>query len=635
MAAMAAPCRVSRADAITDAAQATLYTDRQHSLRLLEQAVRSSPHNILYWEDLIHALDVDSEHRFADWAARQALRLNPREPRLLIDRATLLHPEAAQEFLPQLAQVPGQQATAHRLMEFAHLGMAIPTEYEPVSYAAWADTLYFSGDIGKALEVSDVGLAQRPNDPYLLGHKAIFLAMHGEFEAALRTHQAAVRHGYTQRLAEGRFGEFLGIADCLLWKGQPAMAIRVFDGLLPRYFPHRRLLAAAYFHNGDLLQARRVLTAPPPTLSKDEEKPDYVPENPDLPSQVLLLSFFLQTGLNDLARQQAAEVMKTTRRWSQGSTMGPSLAEGDEGKSLRHDFSIAVNWLLRAYPKDQFIIKWVLGAPYDIISSNAEYFRYSTVPTLSRQRVQLRHRLAKAKTQQERNNMRGRLAENWEQALCYREAADTLAPLASERQHNVVVGMNRAAALWATDRRLIDTETLFSSDPWRLAAVRGLLAQIREGREYERRANGLPPLAMQEQVDELVHVGPAVLAPVFDQLQWNGIGPLERLPLIAVIKRLGTPADAPPLIATLFVLHTPSSASDASTKALDRQIGPVFFAADADVEIAINDCLATITGQPQPTGTREERRNYWVKWWFDHAATIVNEGAPRNESRDG
>jgi hypothetical protein len=40
-------------------------------------------------------------------------------------------------------------------------------------------------------------------------------------------------------------------------------------------------------------------------------------------------------------------------------------------------------------------------------------------------------------------------------------------------------------------------------------------------------------------------------------------------------------------------------------------------------EPAIHDCLAKITGQKLPEGSRQQKLQYWLKWWEANAKDIV------------
>ena len=81
---------------------------------ILEDAVKHSPHNVHYWAALVDTLDQEERRefydtirpsRFAERASRDALKLNPGDPLLLVARARLLEPWAALEVLDELEKV--------------------------------------------------------------------------------------------------------------------------------------------------------------------------------------------------------------------------------------------------------------------------------------------------------------------------------------------------------------------------------------------------------------------------------------------------------------------------------------------------------------------------------------------------
>ena len=117
---------------------------------ILEDAVKRSPHNVHYWAALIDALDQEEQHqfydtirpsRFAERASRDALKLNPGDPLLLVARARLLEPWAALKVLDELEKAPGHAREAQRLKEILRLGFPIPDDREDLMTAQRATKL--------------------------------------------------------------------------------------------------------------------------------------------------------------------------------------------------------------------------------------------------------------------------------------------------------------------------------------------------------------------------------------------------------------------------------------------------------------------------------------------------------------
>ena len=150
-------CSIARGDEIIDAARGKLYTDYDKGLLLLEGAVEKSPHNVDYWAELISELDISSNnHEFAERASRTALRLNPRNPTLLLARARLLRAPDALEVLDELAQIPDEKARAVRIIEQVSLGLSVPDpagiQREP--YEQWGERLLVNGNFERLSKFS-------------------------------------------------------------------------------------------------------------------------------------------------------------------------------------------------------------------------------------------------------------------------------------------------------------------------------------------------------------------------------------------------------------------------------------------------------------------------------------------------
>ena len=204
-----------------------LWRSRDTSLHILENAVRKFPNNVAYWAELIHTLSVNSDYYFAERASREALRLNPGVPKLLVARARLLKPSPALDVLDVLEKVPGNAEEARRLKEILRLGFPIPENRNDYVYEGRAASLIYLKRLDRALEVLDEGLSKSPVDRNLLALKAIVVALQGQFDKCMELQKAS---GYLQVEIDG---SYWGLGDCLLQQGRPALTIQSFGGNEP------------------------------------------------------------------------------------------------------------------------------------------------------------------------------------------------------------------------------------------------------------------------------------------------------------------------------------------------------------------------------------------------------------------
>ena len=214
----------------------------RETIALLRGAAGHSPRNPELWAALVRVLRVNRFDDDADRASRTALRLNPQDPLLLVERATLFPPAPALDVLAELARVPGHEEEARRLTELASLDIAVPDRWEgaaPYCQAA-ADRLLYLGRVDRAAAWIEEGLAKAPGggEPdaqaegvrrELRSRKAIVLALQGHYAEAMKLQEQC---GFPQARIEGKYA---GLGDVLLVKKQPDLAIASFGPGRPRH----------------------------------------------------------------------------------------------------------------------------------------------------------------------------------------------------------------------------------------------------------------------------------------------------------------------------------------------------------------------------------------------------------------
>jgi hypothetical protein len=188
-------------DPVLRTARNWLYTARGQSIRILEEAVRGSPDNVDYWADLVHTLGVDGQYAFADRAAREGLDRHPDHPLLIYAWAKSKlwrWPEAALDIISRLEKVPGQTQQAQRCREWIQLHVHFPwrleaqlPEVQSGFYLGWGRKLLDVGKTDRALAILREGLPQQPDDPELLAHLALALAIKGQLTESMRVQKSA------------------------------------------------------------------------------------------------------------------------------------------------------------------------------------------------------------------------------------------------------------------------------------------------------------------------------------------------------------------------------------------------------------------------------------------------------------
>lgn len=562
-------------------ARHALYTNRNESLAILEDAVRRNPEEVAYWVEYIRALDGNES--FADRASRHALKLHPRHPDLLIARARLHRNGVGLDALAELAKIPGYQRKAERLKDLLVCGLDVPESepWPPETLVALADSLLVIGRVDSATRYVDEGLHQvsgecaRP----LLARRAMLAALNGEFERAMRLHASA---GGTQVVIEYSYH---GLADVLLVKNKPDMAIASLGRNLPTDDDSRRLLAVAKLRSNNADGALKLLAGDA------------------LEDQLLRCRALLSDGRTGEAKKLGREIVGPMEIQS-GSHRGPWIGFVSNGpQSLVDDYLSVLRWLNKQFPKKRPEIEFELGCGTEEmpISPAAEPISQ----TIARLEAAMRTPADAAAIEL----VRTELSNAYEQVGRYHDAANLLTTSAPTYDTGAI---SYAWVRWSMLRRQAEALSASDKDYASLAAARPIIANARASRGHSLQANGQPGLSDVEVARRLAAIGPAVLADVMTQLGPNTISGEDRRLWVAVLEQLGLARDAPVLIATLALVTRPR----------DPILTPEPYQLENDrlTAAAIETCLEKLT-RAKPEGS--DRAIAWSKWWAGNVAQIV------------
>ena len=585
-------------DQVIQQARGLLYHDRNKALLILEDAVRREPQRPKLWAELIYGLDVDGQYYFAERASRTALRLHPAHPRLLVARARVLEPSPALEVLARLEKVKGHEEEARQLQELVRLGLGVPNPSLDGARAleawagGWFDRLLITGRRERAREVITEGLVKRPTDRQLIARKAMVLALLRRFDEAMTLQEAC---GFLHV----DVGQYKGIADCLLLKGKPRLAIQSFGRAAPTNPVHRSILAYAHSEAGNRAEAERLLGREWPLLR---------------------LAICVKAGEDRKAIAVAEEIVKlaAARRGRRGKSL-PLKSQCGRGISLRPAYRRAIKWLFARYPEED--LRSLVHLADEDEHDKALARQYDHRPSTERI-ARLRARLERVPGGQQEQRVRLELSEAYAEAGRYVDAAAVLLPFAQVPGPALSYTrdtINYYAVRWSLLKRRADAEALHQKSPERLASARQVLARIAAGKALQRTMRGKPLLRMEPEARALVALGPGVLSSVMDRFKPNTIGAVDRLPLLAVVRELGEARDAPPLIHALT--HITRELSENQPQ---NAFGQAYLDCYKGHVPEIHRCLAKMTGQPIPTGTLKERLGYWLTWWRRSASEVVS-----------
>jgi hypothetical protein len=570
-------------------ARHTLYTNREGSLAILEDALRQNPDEVAYWVEYIHALGIDSDESFADRASRHALKLHPHHPDLLIARARVRGNGVALEALAELAKVPGYRREAERLTDLAVCGLFFP-ESEPwpaETFASLADRLVVIGRADDAARYIDEALNTISGERAqpLLARRAMLAALNGEFQRAMKLHILA------HRTQVAMTDSYYGLADVLLAKNRPDLAIASLGDQLPADENLRRILAIAKSRTNDIQGALDL------TVGNDLE-------DPLLRCRVLVLA-----GRVSDAKALGQQIVAPMAIPQGGSYAGPWREYFFKGpKAIVDDYLAVVRWLNDQFPEKRPAIEFMLGTGTEKWAIMP--VGWSPSEPISQTINRLETAMRSTTSAENLEHVRTLLSNAYAEAGRYNAAAGVLTACRPTYESGII---NYAWVQWSMLRRQAEALDASEKDYASLAVARPIIANVRGSRWSHPKVNGQPWLTDAEVVEKLVAIGPAVLADVMTQLAPNTISGEDRRPWVAVIEQLGSARDAPVLIATLAQVTRPASPGlDPPRPEQNRN--------DHLTAAAIERCLEKLTGA-KPEG--RDRAIAWSKWWAGNAAQIV------------
>jgi hypothetical protein len=570
-------------------AEHCLYTARQRSLYVLEQAVLERPERPELWEELIYVLDVDSKDFFAERASRTALKYHPGNPQLLMARARILEPSPALGVLGQLSEVAGYKEEARLRREMVELG--IPGPRTPVKATSpspeWIDRLVAAGRYERALAVTEHGLQFSPGDKHLLGRKAIVLCLLDRYQDAM----AANKLAGGVHLWENSQGSYSGIpyrgmTDCLVLKKQWKLAVESLAGTQPKDSYRRLGLGLALLRTGKPKEAERLLA------------------QAGMLGRLLLYGHASESGEEERTASMEAGLLQAIEEESERCFRAPYPVS--QVFFPAHPVSIVLrsglSALVARHPEARVRVVRCFGsleAPGPQRRATERVFR---TPDRTRQ-------------------LRNELAEELTTVQDYAGAAAALAPIAARRtsrwnrQH---ARINMDSVNWCILRRRADAEALYQKSPHTLASVRFLLANISATQWNYANIPGKPWLSHSEVVKQLCEIGPGVLSSVFDEYGPNTISGLDRSPYVRVIEGTGSVQDVPVLLSVLAIVVRE-----------DTEEGPKRnTAARKATEKAIHHCLEKLTEIKNTAHSRTNRVLFWLDWWEDNARQLVSVAEP-------
>ncbi len=453
-----------------------------YGVPILEDAVRHSPHNVYYWAALVDALSNEerasfpfNDHagRFAERASREALKLNPGDPLLLVARARLFEPSAAIDVLDELERVPGHAHEAKALQEILRLGLLFPELREDLMIPERAIKLIGFGRIDRALEVVDEGLSSTAKDCKLLALRAMVLALQGKFDEAMEVQKAC---GYCQL----EIDSYSGLGDCLLKQGKPDLALRSFGDRQPQSANAAKVLAWACAETKDFARAEALLQDDAPwRKALAGTMAAQWGETPSAHDEMLLLRVMLAAGDKARADEIGAKIVEPLV-FTPGSHITPYY---NGPASLAAEYERAVHWLQNEFPEKKgeivFYLRY-LGARFE--DGWPPSMRPHEVMPASQRIAGLRARLEKTADAAAARDTRDELAQACADAQQYAEAAKVIAKNAVEPWTNGAAPetMNPDAVRWSIWKRRAAAEALYQQDSQRLAAVRPLIREIND-----------------------------------------------------------------------------------------------------------------------------------------------------------
>lgn len=186
-------------------------------------------------------------------------------------------------------------------------------------WVALVHALDVNGETYFAERASRLALKMHPDNPQLL---PVAHALAARYDQALQTHAQ-------QNFKQTRYGPFVCLGDCLLFKQQPRQAIASFNGQTPDDAALRRILAIAHARLGDYPAAEKLLGQTPI-------------------DDLLRLRCDLERGREADVKQRVPDVLARHRRRGQGSWSAPAYAAS--GGTVGEECRQAILWLGREFP---------------------------------------------------------------------------------------------------------------------------------------------------------------------------------------------------------------------------------------------------------------------------------------------
>ena len=328
---------------IAEAQRRTLYTNLAGSLAILEDAVRRNPQEIVYSVEYIHALSIYSDKSFADRASRYALKLHPHNPDLLI--AAPVYSVATStvalpwKHWPSWLRFPviRRKRNGSTALQPARFAYPRANLGQLRHFTTLADRLLVIGRADDAARYIDEALNTVVGEPArpLLARRAMLAALKGEFDRAMKLHASA---GGDQVVMED---SYYGLADVLLAKNRPDLAIISFGAHAPTDENSRRVLAMARSRSNDTEGAMRLLGGGA------------------MEDRLLRCRVLLRQGGCATQRRLGRKIVAPMEILS-GSNSGPWIG-GTGPRSLLDGYLAVLRWLNEQFPEKRLAIELVLG----------------------------------------------------------------------------------------------------------------------------------------------------------------------------------------------------------------------------------------------------------------------------------
>ncbi len=563
-----------------------------------EQLLERNPDNVKGWVKYIHEVaDPAGVSAAANRASRHALSLFPGNPHLLLARARIFHNAEALNSLDQLAKIKGYRRNARRMALFVRAGMWIPLRRynQAPSYELLIDRL---------AEAHCKKLAQRYLAAALkmfhaserwpfLARKAIFLAEAGKLREALAVEKQA--HFLQCHMEGGNWG----VADVLLKKNKPALAVESFGGKVPPrkgLASYRRtLLGIAYcdirrFHSAlNLLHGKFWGT--------------------QLPRLYVLLKAGHQIRAKALGRQIVTPLQLIFAAYG-----GPYMENYGGPTVLRRACNSAVRWLLAHFPGHKQAILINLGTGHKILIRNPWWRPFHLINPPAERIARLRAQLAGSSGAQA-DAVRRKLSATYARFGHDAAAATVLAPLVSQGDRDPQ--MLSDAYAWDVRMRRALAMAVSARHFWRVATARDLTDAWAAHNYDDPKRNGKRWMPRPQILSGLISIGGPALAGAIKSLWLNAGSDANRQPWILIIRRVGARQDVPALLTAIQTIH---QAREYLTPRGKQNLGSA---------ASLYAALAHLTGaHPRGKGTRLKR---WENWWARHAAKIVARAQRREQ----